>query len=221
MTTLDDLAVRARSLVRDDDRVVLGITGTPGAGKSTLAEALVRLLQRAPPAGTPWHNWVAYLPMDGFHLADAELNRLNRRERKGAPDTFDVAGYTALLRRIRDDDDQVIYAPAFERTLEQPIAGSIPLERGARLIITEGNYLLYSEGDWAAVRAHLDEVWYCQVEREERVRRLVSRHERFAKPHEAALQWVLTVDERNADLVDATSARADLVIPHTALIELR
>src|SRR6202022_510359 len=102
------------------------------AGKTTLAEHLVRILRETPPAEIASAEWVAHVPMDGFHLADAELDRLGRRDRKGAPDTFDADGYTALLRRLRADEDSVIYAPTFERDLEQPLAGSIPVSRAAR-----------------------------------------------------------------------------------------
>ena len=211
--TLHDLAGRARSLVQDGRRAVLGITGSPGAGKSTLAEHLVRLLRQDQPA----LDWVAHVPMDGFHLADVELDRLGRRDRKGAPDTFDAAGYAALLRRLREDEDDVIYAPAFERDLEQPIAGSIPVPRTARLIVTEGNYLLFDHGDWARVRPQLDEVWYCDLDETERVRRLVARHEQFGKEHDAAVAWVMGTDQRNAILVSDTRPRADLVISDPTL----
>lgn len=209
--TFDDLLERARALPRDGRRALLGIAGGPGAGKSTLAEGLVRALNADGPP------WVAHVPMDGFHLADAELDRLGRRDRKGAPDTFDAAGYAALLRRLREDGDEVVYAPGFERVLEQPLAGAIPVPPSARLVVTEGNYLLLEEGSWARVRPCLDEVWFCELPEEERVRRLVARHEEFGKDHRAALAWVLGTDQRNADLVATTRGRADLLVPPDAL----
>ena len=210
--TLDDLLERAAALVRPGHRAILGITGSPGAGKTTLAEHLVRELNGDGPP------WVAHVPMDGFHLADVELDRLGRRDRKGAPDTFDAAGYAALLRRLRDEKDEgVVYAPGFERVLEQPIAGAIPVPRAARLIVTEGNYLLLREDVWARVRAQLDEVWFCDLAEEERIRRLVARHEEFGKDHDTAVAWALGTDQRNADLVCATRERADLVVPTTGL----
>ncbi len=206
--TFDDLLTRARSLTASGHRAILGIAGSPGAGKTTLAEHLVRELNGS---GTPW---VAHVPMDGFHLADAELDRLGRRDRKGAPDTFDAAGYAALLRRLREEaDEEVVYAPGFERTLEQPIAGAIPVPPSARLVVTEGNYLLLETGAWARVRPQLDEVWFCEPDEDERLSRLIARHEEFGKSHEEAVAWVMRTDQRNAELVAGTRERADLVVP--------
>jgi pantothenate kinase len=210
--TFDDLLSRARALPRDERRAILGITGSPGAGKSTLAEHLVRELNAG---GQPW---VAHVPMDGFHLADAVLDRLGRRERKGAPDTFDAAGYAALLRRLREEDcGDVVYAPGFERVLEQPIAGALPVPPTARLVVTEGNYLLLDTGAWTRVRSQLDEVWFCELDEPERIRRLIARHEEFGKSHDEAAAWVLGTDQRNAELVATTRDRADLIVPTTAL----
>ncbi|MEV7128257.1 nucleoside/nucleotide kinase family protein [Streptomyces sp. NPDC093260] len=211
--TFADLLDRARSLTGGGRRALLGIAGAPGAGKSTLAERLVRALNGA---GEPW---VAHVPMDGFHLADAELDRLGRRDRKGAPDTFDAAGYAALLRRLREDygTAETVYAPGFERVLEQPLAGAVPVPPTARLVVTEGNYLLLDEGPWARVRAELDEVWFCEPDEAERVRRLVARHEEFGKGRDEAVAWVLGTDQRNADLVASTRDRADLIVPDTAV----
>ncbi|MGW0883514.1 nucleoside/nucleotide kinase family protein [Streptomyces sp. NPDC002671] len=209
--TFDDLLDRARALARGGRRALLGIAGSPGAGKSTLAEHLVRALNAEGPP------WAAQVPMDGFHLADVELDRLGRRDRKGAPDTFDAAGYAALLRRLREDTDDVVYAPGFERVLEQPLAGAIRVPPTARLVVTEGNYLLLREGSWHRVQPCLDEVWFCELPEEERIRRLVARHEEFGKDHAAAVAWVRGTDQRNADLVATTRGRADLVVPAAAL----
>ncbi|MFE1923175.1 nucleoside/nucleotide kinase family protein [Streptomyces asoensis] len=215
MLTFDDLLRRARALGGDGGRALLGIAGSPGAGKTTLARRLVRELNGS---GLPW---AVHVPMDGFHLADAELDRLGRRGRKGAPDTFDAAGYAALLRRLREQadgasregGDDIVYAPGFERVLEQPLAGAIPVPPAARLVVTEGNYLLLGTGAWVRVRAALDEVWFCEGDEDERVRRLVARHEEFGKGHEEAVAWVLGSDRRNAELVASTRDRADLVVP--------
>ncbi|GHH00088.1 nucleoside/nucleotide kinase family protein [Streptomyces lanatus] len=210
--TFTDLLARARSLPRAGRRAVLGVAGSPGAGKTTLAERLVRELNGG------GDRWVAHVPMDGFHLADVELERLGLRDRKGAPDTFDAAGYAALLGRVREETGTV-YAPGFERVLEQPIAGAIAVEPTARLVVTEGNYLLLDTEAWARVRSQLDEVWFCELDEDERLRRLIARHEEFGKPHEQAVAWVMRSDQPNAALVATTRGRADLVVPVSALCE--
>lgn len=197
------LAERVRRIAEGQRRILIGITGPPGAGKSTLAEALVAAL-----GGT-----AVLVPMDGFHLAQAELQRLGRAGRKGAPDTFDALGYLALLRRLREELDSVVYAPAFRRDLEEPIAGAIPVEPTARVVFTEGNYLLVETlPPWAQVRPLLDEAWYVDLDDEVRLERLVTRHVRFGRSPEAARQWVLDTDEPNAVLVKPTRERADLVV---------
>ena len=210
------LVRRAAGLVHEDRRAVLGITGSPGAGKTTLAEALVEALTADLPDGRNADR-VAHVPMDGYHLADAELARLGRLDRKGAPDTFDPHGYAALLERLHRCSDAVVYAPAFDRTLDQPIAGSTPVHPSTQLVITEGNYLLLDQGGWQHVQPYLDEAWYCDLDDEQRQDRLVERHTRFGKQPEQAVRWVADVDERNARLIRTTRGRADLVIPSTLL----
>lgn len=212
MCTFDDLLTRVLVRAADPGTSIIGVTGAPGAGKSTLTEALVAAA-RTRLGG----DAVAHVPMDGFHLADVELRRLGRLDRKGAPDTFDVAGYAALLRRIRMGAETV-YAPGFERDVEQPIAGAIPVFRHASVVLTEGNYLLLDDPGWSAVAAQIDEIWYCAIQDRVRIERLVARHIAFGKPVDAARAWVADVDEPNARLVAATAARADLAVSVEAVM---
>lgn len=203
----EDAAVaRAVGLARSGTRRLLGLAGAPGAGKSTLAERVVVQVRDALGADA-----AVLVPMDGFHLAQSELERLGRADRKGAPDTFDAAGFVALLRRVRAAD-HVVWAPRFERTLEEPVAGAIAVEPGTPLVVVEGNYLLLGTGPWADVARVLDETWFLQTDEAERVERLVRRHVRFGKTPDAARAWVLGPDQRNADLVAATRDRADVVV---------
>src|SRR4051794_14364875 len=197
------LVDRAGRLASAGARRVLGIAGPPGAGKSTLAERVVAAL------GPDVARLVA---MDGFHYAQAELVRLGRAERKGAPDTFDADGFAALLERLRSSEDDVVYAPLFRREIEEPIACAVPVPREVPLVVTEGNYLLADEGAWGDVRELLDEAWYVELDEQTRLDRLIARHIAFGKEPGFAREWVHRSDQRNAALVAATRGRADRVV---------
>ena len=219
-SSLDELVDRARAGLSRSGRRVIGVAGSPGAGKTTLVEALLRALTPAAdqPGGWP-DGWVAHVPMDGYHLADVELSRLGRLERKGAPDTFDAAGYAALLRRLHATygSSVTVYAPAFDRELEQPLAGAIAVPPECRLVLTEGNYLLLDDGDWHQVREHLDEVWFLDADDDLRRGRLVARHIRFGKSPADAEAWVDDVDEPNARRVTSTRGGADVIVAASVL----
>ena len=180
-----------------DETRLLGITGAPGAGKSTLSRAL----------------GLAVVPMDGFHYADVELVRRGLLDRKGAPETFDAEGYAALLRRVRAGERDVV-APMFERDLEQPLAGAIPVP-ATGTVVTEGNYLLLDEPRWRAVREQIEVVWHVHLDEAVRVERLVARHVEFGKSPDDARAWVARVDAANADLVEAARDRADRIVDLT------
>jgi pantothenate kinase len=207
VATVDLLARDAIALVRDSPRAILGIAGGPGAGKSTLVEALLERIRAVMGA-----DWVAHVPMDGFHLADAQLDRIGARGRKGAPDTFDVAGYAHLLERVKREVDGPVYVPGFERMLEQPLAAALVVLPSARLIVTEGNYLLLDDPGWERARRVMAAVWFVTSEETVRVERLVTRHIQFGKTPDQARAWVATTDQRNSDLVAGTIGRADQVI---------
>jgi pantothenate kinase len=208
---IDELARDAIALARGRTRAILGITGPPGAGKTTLVESLIARIDDLEGVG-----WVAHIPMDGFHLADSQLRRLGALDRKGAPDTFDAVGYAHLIARVRAETDHPVYAPGFERTLEQPLAAALVVLPTAQLVITEGNYLLLDDPAWAAARAAMDTVWFVSAEETTRIERLVARHVEFGKKPDAARVWVAETDQLNADLVSGTRTRADRVIVNGA-----
>ncbi len=187
-------------------RAVLGIVGAPGAGKSTVAEMITALDRTA-------H---ALVPLDGFHLADQALTGLGLLDRKGAPETFDAHGYAALLTRLRSRPPETVYAPAFERELEQPLANALAVPSSSTLLVTEGNYLLLDAPGWREARSRIDEIWFLDVEPAVRRRRLIDRHIRFGKEPREAEAWVQRVDDPNAALVEATRHRADRVLDLSA-----
>lgn len=196
------LVERARQLAGAAPRSILGICGAPGAGKSTLASTLVTALG----------SLAVLVPMDGFHLANSELIKLGRRDRKGAIDTFDGAGYVALVRRLRAADEPVVYAPEFRREIEEAIAGAIPVAREVRLVVTEGNYLLSDAEPWNVLGSLLDETWYVDPGDTLRQERLIARHVAFGKEPDFARSWSLGPDQRNAEMIAATRGAADLLI---------
>lgn len=204
--SVSHLAARIADLRPRQARVLLGLAGPPGAGKSTLAGQLVEAL----PAGT-----AIVVPLDGFHLGQAVIAGTPLAERKGAIDTFDVDGYVALLARLRADDGSTVYAPAYTRVLEEPIAAAIAVPATARVVVTEGNYLLADEPRWSRVRELLDEVWYLDTDDDLRLFQLVSRHEEAGKEPDDARRWAYGSDEANAALVRSTRDAADLVISRT------
>lgn len=205
MTSWDDLVGRARDLACRGPRAILGIAGAPGSGKSTLAHRLA--VELGPSA--------VVVGMDGFHLAQAELVRLGRAARKGAPDTFDADGYVHLLRRLAAAEETV-YAPAFRRELEEPIAGAVAVPPEIRLVITEGNYLLLETEPWSALRGLLDEVWFLAIDEDERTARLTRRHRAYGRSAVEARDRTFGSDQRNAELIASGAARADLVIERVA-----
>ncbi len=205
--SVDEAVERAVELARGADRVVLGIAGAPGAGKSTLARRIVTAVDERLGART-----AVQVPMDGFHLANAALDALGRHDRKGAVDTFDAAGYVALARRLATADEPVVWAPDFDRRIDEPVAGSIAVPRATRLVVTEGNYLLDTEAPWTALPALLTETWACVVDDAVRVDRLVGRHMRHGRDHDAARAWAVEVDGVNAARVAATVSRASRTV---------
>jgi pantothenate kinase len=201
LTDTEALLARVRALVDRGGRRVLGITGAPGAGKSTLAELVVAALG----------DDAVLLPMDGFHLAQVRLESLGRTGTKGAIDTFDGAGFVHLLRRVRAADEDVVHAPTFRRDLEEPIAGAVAIPREVPLVVVEGNYLLAEQPPWDEVADLLDEAWYVDPG-DHRREWLVARHMAFGRDRVAAEERSDGSDQVNALLVESTRHRADVLV---------
>lgn len=211
-TDLNALAHRALALTPapGGDRAIVGVAGSPGSGKTTLARAVADRVNEL--AG---EDIAVHLPMDGFHLANATLDALGRHDRKGAIDTFDGWGFVSLLERIRIETGNPVYAPAFDRTVDEPVAGSIPVLPGTRLVVAEGNYLLVDTDPWSRIPALLAESWFVATPEDERMRRLVDRHTRHGRTVEAATAWARDVDGANARVIEASAARATLLVDGT------
>lgn len=205
VTTIDvtasELIDRAFELAQKPGRQLLGLVGAPGSGKSTLADMIADAVGPA----------AKVVEMDGFHLSNGLLDQLGRRDRKGAPDTFDAAGYVALLRRLRDTGLGTVYAPVFDRSLDLAVAGAIAVDQSCELVITAGNYLLLEDGPWIEIRGLVDQAWFLEPAEDQRLAQLVERHERFGRTASEARAWAWSTDEPNAEIVRGTKHRADLV----------
>lgn len=199
--SIHELAARLPERARDGTRFLLGLAGEPGAGKSTVAAQLAEALG----------GDAVVVPFDGFHLARTLLGE-DARKRRGAIDTFDLAGFHRLIQRLRRADEPVVYAPAYVREIEDPVAAAIAVPRSSRFVIVEGNYLLCDHPELTAARALFDQVWYLDADAELRRHRLVQRHIRFGKGPAAAAEWVEGSDEVNAAAIRATRERADLAV---------
>ncbi|WP_067601149.1 nucleoside/nucleotide kinase family protein [Nocardiopsis listeri] len=198
---LDSLVADVLAMVPPDDgentrRTVLGLAGAPAAGKSTLARYLVHAVNETLGADT-----AGYLPMDGYHLSNAQLERLGRSDRKGAPDTFDVHGYLAMLRRLPVETDHPVYVPDYDRRLHEPVAARHVIEPHTRLVVTEGNYLASDHAPWDQVRGLMVELWYVEATDLVRERRLNRRQRAGGAGANAAREWVERSDRPNGELV--------------------
>ncbi len=186
-------------------RKIIGIIGKPGGGKSTLSKFLLKGMDP---------TLASVVPMDGFHLSNKVLKELGRSDRKGAHDTFDVKGFTALVARIKQDSSDAIYYPIFDRSIEESIAAQGVVYPSTRVVIVEGNYLMHDKDGWQEISPLLDQSWYAYLDEDLRISRLISRHIAFGKDPESAKAWAKGSDQINAELIETGVARCDFLI-HT------
>ena len=190
---LENALDRVISLTKSSDtRVMIGLVGKPGVGKSTLSNYLLKKLPK---------ESTALVPMDGYHLSNSQLKLLGRSERKGAPDTFDSHGFVDLLQRIMSNPIDEIYFPIFHREIEESIAAEGVIHPHTSLILIEGNYLLLDIAGWSGVAKTLTESWFIDVDNDKRMARLVARHIKYGKSFEDAQAWAHGSDEANADVI--------------------
>ena len=181
-------------------RTLIGIVGKPGAGKSTVVEQIQTKYRS---------HEVSIIPMDGFHLSNDELISLGRRERKGAPDTFDVEGFTSLIKSVKIDHSVDHKFPIFHREIEASIADEGMIPKESKVVVIEGNYLFSEAHGWNGIYPLLDRTWFIEIDDEIRIQRLIARHVRYGKTLEEAEAWSRGSDETNARFIGLTAHRAE------------
>ena len=201
--TREDAIARVSELLNSPNRFILGIVGKPGVGKSTFTQFLSEHIAS---------ESISILPMDGFHMSNERLIEFGRRDRKGAPDTFDVDDFAKSLADVRAGHGSDIRFPIFKREIEAsiPDAGLIPAQ--AKLVVVEGNYLLHDHFGWEKIGDYLDETWFLDLDDELRMQRLIARHIQYGKTPEAANEWSRGTDEVNARLIEQSRSRATFTV---------
>jgi len=184
-------------------RSIIGIVGKPGAGKSTIVLEIEKRFQP---------NEVAIIPMDGYHLSNEALIALGRRDRKGAPDTFDTQSFISLITEVKSSPQVDHRFPIFHREIEASIEDEGIVPSLAKVIVIEGNYLFSDEHNWSEVFALLDHTWFIEIDEEIRMQRLIARHIKYGKTPEEAEEWSRGSDEANARFITLTKDRAENII---------
>ncbi|RLP27765.1 nucleoside triphosphate hydrolase [Mesorhizobium sp. YM1C-6-2] len=205
MSEIASIAAAIFKRAAGTQRFIVAIAGPPGSGKSTLAERLHEVL--------PQEKSVV-VPMDGFHFDDAVLNDRGLRPRKGAPETFDYAGFAALLKRIRAAEPEIAI-PVFDRSMELSRAGAAIVGSDVKFVLVEGNYLLLDEEPWSALAGLFDFSVFVDVQRPELERRLMERWRGHGKSDDDARAWIASNDLPNIERVLARRRNADLVVSYS------
>jgi pantothenate kinase len=199
--SIELLVEQIQSLLNGQNpRTLIGIVGKPGAGKSTVVEEISKKFDS---------KTVSIIPMDGFHLSNEELISLGRRERKGAPDTFDVEGFTLLIKSVKIDHSVDHKFPIFHREIEASIADEGMVPKESKVVVIEGNYLFSEAHGWNGIYPLLDHSWFIEIDDEIRIERLIARHVRYGKTREEAEAWSRGSDETNARFIGLTANRAE------------
>ena len=202
---IDTLTRHLEHRLARGERCIVGITGAPGVGKSTFTGELAARFNPSPPI----------VGMDGFHLAHKYLESMELVHRKGAHYTFDAWGYVATIRRIfKQSPDEVVFAPQFDRSIEDSIAAAIPVTPDDRLVLTEGNYLLLDIHPWNELRNLLSLTIYLDLDEDVRIDRLIRRHVEFGKTRQHAERHVRESDQVNAMLIAGSRRNADFVVDY-------
>jgi fructokinase len=200
MSDITSLSARIKALAVDSNRVIVAIAGAPGSGKSTFVEKLKNSLDSA-----------VVVPMDGFHLDNVTLQALNLIPRKGSPESFDVDGYISLLSRIKENKGSV-FAPTFDRKMDLSRAGAIEIPSHAKVVLTEGNYLLLDQEPWSSLKDIFDLSVYLDVPSEILHERLIQRWLDHGLSFDDAVIRAESNDLINASLVSNHSTNSDFRI---------
>jgi len=200
MSDLDHVTNQIQILAKASKRIIVGIAGAPGSGKSTLVSGLCAKLDGA-----------VVVPMDGFHLDNEILQQRGMMLRKGSPASFDAEGYYQLISRLKHAKETV-YAPIFDRSCDLSKAGAIAIASNVKIILTEGNYLLLDQAPWNKLTELFDLTVCLDVSEETLRKRLVDRWLGYGLSLEEALKRAESNDLINATLVTQHSKQADISI---------
>lgn len=200
-------------------RVVIGIVGVPGSGKTTLAAAVSSRINEIHGTSNAGDAPVAVaLPMDGFHYSRAHLVAMPNPEeaihRRGAAFTFDAEGFCSLISSLVSDGDSTVCAPSFDHAVKDPVEDAIPVSRDSRIVLVEGNYCALDREPWKTAAGMLSEIWYVDTPKEVTWERLSKRHlvSGICASEQEAWDRATGTDELNAKDIRENMVKVDEVI---------